>query len=206
MESCLYTGCRRPSPQRPCRQRIPLQPVLALPRPGGTRSRLRRPTALVGGALQLGQLPPRRPPAPAGTAGPGRCGRWSNSQLGFRPAGPVRILTHLRYLGYCFNPISIYYCFGADRPPLEAIVAEVHNTPWGEEYVRALDVRTSPRDGDWHVFRSGQGVPRLTVHADGHPLHVALHGPRGDPGGADEKRAPGARRSSRRGWSWTAAR
>src|SRR5512137_317176 len=46
-------------------------------------------------------------------------------QLGFRPVGPVRILTHLRYLGYCFNPISIYYCHGADGTNLEAIVAEV---------------------------------------------------------------------------------
>ena len=74
------------------------------------------------------------------------------SRLGFRPAGPVRILTHLRYLGYCMNPISIYYCFGADGRRLEAIVCEVHNTPWGEEYLRALDVRISHRDGDWHVL------------------------------------------------------
>jgi hypothetical protein len=74
------------------------------------------------------------------------------SQLGFRPLGPVRLLTHLRYLGYCMNPISIYYCFGADGRRLEAIVCEVHNTPWGGEYLRALDVRTSQRDGDWHVF------------------------------------------------------
>lgn len=72
-------------------------------------------------------------------------------QLGFRPAGPVRILTHLRYLGYCFNPISIYYCYGDDDKTLQAIVAEVHNTPWGEEYVRALDVRGGPEDGPWYV-------------------------------------------------------
>ena len=62
-------------------------------------------------------------------------------QLGFRPSGPVRLLTHLRYLDYCFNPISIYYCFGPDGTQLEAILAEVHNTPWGEEYLRALDAR-----------------------------------------------------------------
>jgi DUF1365 family protein len=73
-------------------------------------------------------------------------------QLGFRPRGPVRILTHLRYLGYCFNPISIYYCYGADGRRLEAILAEVHNTPWGEEYLLALDTRSSLREGEWHVF------------------------------------------------------
>jgi uncharacterized protein len=73
-------------------------------------------------------------------------------QLGFRPSGPVRILTHLRYLGYCFNPISIYYCYGDDGATLEAILAEVHNTPWGEEYLRALDCRSAGREGDWHRF------------------------------------------------------
>lgn len=31
--------------------------------------------------------------------------------LGHRPQGPVRLLTHLRYGGYVFNPVSFYYCF-----------------------------------------------------------------------------------------------
>jgi len=26
---------------------------------------------------------------------------------GSRPAGPVYLLTHLRYFGYCFNPLSV---------------------------------------------------------------------------------------------------
>ncbi len=30
--------------------------------------------------------------------------------LGRRPGGPVRLLTHLRYAGYVFNPVSFYYC------------------------------------------------------------------------------------------------
>ena len=33
---------------------------------------------------------------------------------GVRPAGPVRLLTHLRYAGYVFNPVSFYYGFRAD--------------------------------------------------------------------------------------------
>ncbi len=74
-------------------------------------------------------------------------------QLGFCPTGPIRLLTHLRYLGYCFNPISIYYCFADDGTTLEAIVPEVHNTPWGEEYVRALDVRTATADAGWYAFQ-----------------------------------------------------
>lgn len=73
-------------------------------------------------------------------------------QLGFRPAGPIRMLTHLRYCGFCFNPISIYYCYAEDNQTLEAIVTEVHNTPWGEEYVRALDARQGPNDGSFYRF------------------------------------------------------
>ena len=54
--------------------------------------------------------------------------------LGFRPAGPVRLLTHVRSLGYVFNPVSFYYCFGGNGLSLEAIVAEITNTPWGERH------------------------------------------------------------------------
>jgi uncharacterized protein len=43
------------------------------------------------------------------------------------PTGPVFLLTHLRYLGYCFNPASFFYCFDrADR--LQVVLAEVSNT------------------------------------------------------------------------------
>ena len=28
-----------------------------------------------------------------------------------RPAGPIRLLTHLRYFGYLMNPVSFFYCF-----------------------------------------------------------------------------------------------
>ncbi len=67
-------------------------------------------------------------------------------QLGFTPLGAVRVLTHLRYFGYCFNPLSVYYCFDADNQQLEAVVAEVTNTPWGQKIAYCLDVRgQSPR-------------------------------------------------------------
>ena len=48
---------------------------------------------------------------------------------GARPQGPIRLLTHLRYAGVIFNPVSFYYCFGADGNTLEAILAEITNTP-----------------------------------------------------------------------------
>jgi DUF1365 family protein len=59
-------------------------------------------------------------------------------RTGLRPAGPIRLLTHLRYFGYCFNPVSFYYCFDEADDRLECIVAEVNNTPWGERHCYVL--------------------------------------------------------------------
>jgi uncharacterized protein len=64
---------------------------------------------------------------------------------GARPAGPIRLLTHLRYFGYCMNPVSFYYCFDQAGDTLQTIVAEITNTPWGERHQYVLDV--APGDG-----------------------------------------------------------
>lgn len=68
------------------------------------------------------------------------------ARLGVRPTGPIRLLTHLRYFGYCMNPVSFYYCFNEAGDALQAIVAEITNTPWGErhQYVLALDAPGHP--------------------------------------------------------------
>ena len=54
----------------------------------------------------------------------------------------ILLLTHLSYFGYCFNPVSFYYILKdtnmpsadpiKDKGKIEAIVAEVSNTPWNE--------------------------------------------------------------------------
>lgn len=59
-------------------------------------------------------------------------------RTGARPTGPIRLLTHLRYFGYCFNPVSFYYCFD-EAGNLKTLVAEVNNTPWRERHVYVLD-------------------------------------------------------------------
>lgn len=59
-------------------------------------------------------------------------------RTGGRPAGPVRLLTHLSYFGYCFNPVSFYFCFDTADEQVEAVVAEVNNTPWGERHCYVL--------------------------------------------------------------------
>jgi DUF1365 family protein len=60
-------------------------------------------------------------------------------QLGYRPAGPIRMLSHLRYFGHNFNPVTFYYCFDQAGSRLEAIVANITNTPWGERYSYVLN-------------------------------------------------------------------
>lgn len=57
---------------------------------------------------------------------------------GRRPTGPVRLLTHLRYAGYVFNPLSVFYCFSPGGERLEAVVAEVTSTPWKERHCYVL--------------------------------------------------------------------
>ena len=62
-------------------------------------------------------------------------------RTGTRPDGPIGLLTHLRQMGLCFNPVSFYYCFAADGKRLQSAVAHVTNTPWGEShsYVMAAE-------------------------------------------------------------------
>jgi DUF1365 family protein len=69
---------------------------------------------------------------------------------GVRPEGPIRLLTHLRYAGYIFNPVSFYYCYAAGGSALSAIVAEITNTPWGERHAYVLPAATARRPaGEW---------------------------------------------------------
>ena len=73
------------------------------------------------------------------------------NRTGMRPQGPVRLLTHLRYFGYCFNPVSFYYCFDLSGEHVETIVAEVYNTPWGERHCYVLDEKMN--EGEARTLR-----------------------------------------------------
>jgi uncharacterized protein len=90
-------------------------------------------------------------------------------RTGARPTGPICLLTHLRYLGYCFNPVSFYYCFDANGREVETIVAEVSNTPWGERHMYVLPWTASTGSGDErrHAFKKAFHVsPFLPMDMD----------------------------------------
>jgi len=61
-----------------------------------------------------------------------------HERTGARPEGPIRLLTTLRTFGHSFNPVSFYYCFQPDGERVEAVVAQVTNTPWGESHAYVL--------------------------------------------------------------------
>ena len=82
-------------------------------------------------------------------------------ETGQRPDGPVRLLTHLRYFGYVFNPVSFYFCLDAQEREITAIVAEVNNTPWNERHCYVLQ---PSRDGEWLVARSGKAMHVSPFH------------------------------------------
>ncbi len=104
---------------------------------------------------------------------------------GTRPAGPIRLLTHVRYFGYVFNPVSFYYCYGSDGVTLETIVAEITNTPWKERHAYVLTLREAVRHGrasawrfakDFHVspFMPMQRNYAWRFTAPGADLHVHM--------------------------------
>ena len=110
------------------------------------------------------------------------------AETGIRPMGPIRMLTHLRYFGFGFNPVTFYYCFDPNDERVEVIVAEITNTPWFERHAYVLrtekrgttlggtrDVLRFAFDKDFHVspfmpmnvrydWRFSAPGERLTVH------------------------------------------
>jgi hypothetical protein len=109
-----------------------------------------------------------------------------HAQTGSRPQGPVRVLAHLRTLGHCFNPASFYYCFDLSGERLEAVVAEVTNTPWGERHAYVLplsdqesrvlaasfdkELHVSPFMGMGYRYRTRLTAPGATLS-----LHIESH-------------------------------
>lgn len=90
-------------------------------------------------------------------------------RTGSTPTGPIRLLTHLSYFGYCFNPISVYYCFDESDTGVEAIVAEVSNTPWGERYCYVLSGNLNKGDRNTLRFESAKEMhvsPFMSMDVD----------------------------------------
>ena len=76
----------------------------------------------------------------------------------------VKLLTQVRYLGFEMNPVCFYYCFSEGLPEIPkydaavesdalepqkkterivAVIAEVNNTPWGEQHNYVIEAEES---------------------------------------------------------------
>ncbi len=89
--------------------------------------------------------------------------------LGRRPEGPIRLLTHLRYAGLVFNPVSFYYCYAADGTTLDCIVAEITNTPWNERHAYVLPIETAETHGrarHWSFAKQFHVSPFIEMERD----------------------------------------
>lgn len=108
-------------------------------------------------------------------------------ETGTLPRGPIRMLTHPRYAGYVFNPVTFYYCYHIDGCTLACIVAEITNTPWGERHAYVLnvdDARFRGRSITWEFGKHFHVSPfmamdrrydwRFTVPADDLRVHMKV--------------------------------
>ena len=93
---------------------------------------------------------------------------------GQRPAGPIRLLTNMRYFGHGFNPVSFYYCFADDGHTLETIVAEVNNTPWGEQEIYVLPASANIGKAPRLALPAAEEDACFALYANGRRLRLVL--------------------------------
>jgi DUF1365 family protein len=91
--------------------------------------------------------------------------------------GRVLLLTNPRSFGYTFNPLSVFWCYGA-AGDLRAIVAEVHNT-YGQRHcylVRPDEAGHAHVDKAFYVspFFAVDGHYEMRLHEPGDDLDVAI--------------------------------
>lgn len=105
------------------------------------------------------------------------------ARTGSRPDGPIRMLTGLRQFGLLENPVSFYYSFDRSGERLEAVLAEVTNTPWGDRHSYVVDgvarggsvvslrlekaMHVSPLMNMDHIYELTFGLPGESL-----PVHI----------------------------------
>lgn len=148
LQSCLYTGRVRHRRQSPVVHEFKYRLFLVLINLDEIDRLFRLPLICSTGPLSLARFrrsdyfgDPLRPIDDCIRA-------LVQQRTGVECTGPVLLLTHLRYFGLAFNPVSFYYCYDQDGETLQAIVAEVANTPWRERHCYVI-----PCDADRRIQR-----------------------------------------------------
>jgi len=93
----------------------------------------------------------------------------------------IMLLSMPRFLGFAFNPLSVYYCYDADGA-LERVVYEVKNT-FGDQIPYVIDIRTDADGAARHSQEKGMFVSpfiemdqtyRFTIRPPGEKLAVRI--------------------------------
>lgn len=107
-------------------------------------------------------------------------------RTGTRPEGPVSLLANPRYWGVGFNPVSFLYLHDATGTEVEAVIAEVTSTPWGERRCYVLSRSESGLRGTFdkrmHVspFMPMEQRYELSATPPGERLGVSIRNREGD--------------------------
>lgn len=111
------------------------------------------------------------------------------ADISAKEIGSIRLLTQLRYFGFSMNPVSFFYCYSKYDNQVRAVIAEVNNTPWGEQHVYVVknsgteqirlsqtSIRSSAIEKDFHVspFMSLEMCYRMSFTVPGKNLGVKI--------------------------------
>ncbi|RUL84634.1 DUF1365 domain-containing protein [Tautonia sociabilis] len=92
-------------------------------------------------------------------------------ETGLVASGPIRLLTQLRSFFYYFSPLNLFFCFAEGTSDVQAVVAEVQNTPWLERHCYVLwpgnRVGTEPR-AEYRHPKSFHVSPFISMNVDYH--------------------------------------
>lgn len=183
--SCLYTGTIRHRRWSPVQHEFKYRLFMVAVYLDEVESVFRSPPISSTGRFALAQF--RRsdffgdPSQPLGDS----IRQLVHDRTGIDAAGPIQLLTHLRYFGLAFNPISFYYCYSYNGETLLAIVAEVSNTPWRERHCYVIPCRRDQRVHQHECAKAFHVSPfmpmdltyhwRLTTPADQLTAHIEDH-------------------------------
>jgi len=78
--------------------------------------------------------------------------------------GQIYLLTTLRQWGFCFNPVSFYFCY-SDEGKLQFILEEINNTPWNERYCYVHDCSKSEQSSSHRREQQSPIINKQNKHS-----------------------------------------
>ena len=96
------------------------------------------------------------------------------NKIGVKPMGSVQLITHMAYLGFRFNPVS-FYVLRSDTKKVEFIVAEINNTPWGEQFCYVIDARNQSSDSINAEMKKQFHQPMIMECSNLTIMHIKMH-------------------------------